>query len=354
MQAMHGWKGFTIACAMMLLTVLTACGGGEKVDPNSIITEDFWVSSPNESGPVRLFVRNKHLAAWSKPAPNRTILFIHGATFSGSATFDLQVGGESWMDWLARRGYDVYSVDLRGYGRSDRPPAMKTDANANPPIANTEAALDDVAKIVEFIRSRQSLEKVTLVGWSWGATLAARYAILAPDKVDRLVLYAPQGVRDQALPASAAPAGAWRFVAVDALKSSLGKGIPTERREEFIPKHWQALWDQTLETALDPDAKTRSPAAIMLPNGAMADYVATWGAKKEAWDPKRLIVPTLVVQGGWDQDSPPHMGLEVLSKLTSARASRYLLIPEGTHTIMLEKGRTQLFSGVESFLDETF
>lgn len=354
MRRVQGWRSVVTACAMMMVAVLAACGGGDgEIDPNSIVAKDFWVSSPGE-GDVQLFVRNKHLAAWSKPAPNKTILFVHGATFAGSATFDLPIGGESWMDWLARRGYDVYSVDLRGYGRSGRPAAMKADALKNLPIADTEAALEDVAKVVEFIRSRQSVEKVTLIGWSWGATVAARYAIMAPSKVDRLVLYAPQGVRDQVLPASAAPAGAWRLVPVDVLKPTLGKGIPPERREEFIPKHWQKLWDETLDKVLDPEAPTRTPPSVMLPNGAMTDYVATWGAKKEAWDPKQLVVPTLVVQGGWDQDSPPHMGLEVLSKLTSARASRYLLIPEGTHTIMLEKGRAQLFSGVESFLNEAF
>ena len=31
------------------------------------------------------------------------------------------VNGMSWMDYIARHGYDVYLVDVRGYGRSTRP-----------------------------------------------------------------------------------------------------------------------------------------------------------------------------------------------------------------------------------------
>ena len=43
--------------------------------------------------------------------------------------------GRSWMDFIARRGFDVYLLDLPGYGRSSRPPAMRA-ARSAPPSAS--------------------------------------------------------------------------------------------------------------------------------------------------------------------------------------------------------------------------
>jgi alpha-beta hydrolase superfamily lysophospholipase len=34
--------------------------------------------------------------------------------------FDLSLGGTSFMDELATQGFDVYTIDLPGYGKSSR------------------------------------------------------------------------------------------------------------------------------------------------------------------------------------------------------------------------------------------
>jgi len=41
------------------------------------------------------------------------------------------------MDYIARHGWDVYLIDVRGYGRSTRPPEMDQPAASNPPIVTT-------------------------------------------------------------------------------------------------------------------------------------------------------------------------------------------------------------------------
>ena len=53
----------------------------------------------------------------------------------------------------------------------------------------------DVAAVVDHILQRRSIQKVNLIGWSWGTSIMASYAIENPQKVDRLVLYAPQWLR---------------------------------------------------------------------------------------------------------------------------------------------------------------
>ena len=116
------------------------------------------------------------------------MLFVHGATFPASSTFDVELPGGSWMDYVAQRGYDVYALDIRGYGGSTRPAAMSQPPEANAPFAGTREAVRDIAAAVDFILKRRGATQLTLIGWSWGTTTTAAFAAEQPGKVGRLVL----------------------------------------------------------------------------------------------------------------------------------------------------------------------
>src|SRR5437773_4031973 len=89
----------------------------------AIVGTEHWVSKRHTSGPIRLYVWEKHLASREGGFAG-TALLIHGSSMAGSPTFDLQVpgAGESWslMDYFARLNYDVWCFDCEGYGRSDK------------------------------------------------------------------------------------------------------------------------------------------------------------------------------------------------------------------------------------------
>jgi hypothetical protein len=108
-----------------------------------LTTEDFMVPA-NDPG-IEIFVRNKRPASMRAFRPERTVLFVHGATYPAHTTFDLPIEGRSWMDHIAALGYDVYLLDLRGYGKSTRPLEMAQSPDANPPIVRTETAVRDIA-----------------------------------------------------------------------------------------------------------------------------------------------------------------------------------------------------------------
>ncbi len=63
------------------------------------------------------------------PAPDRVALFIHGAGTPAEVSFDVPYQDYSWMAYLAHAGFDVFSMDMTGYGRSTRPPAMNDPCN---------------------------------------------------------------------------------------------------------------------------------------------------------------------------------------------------------------------------------
>src|SRR4029077_14275422 len=97
-----------------------------------IVVEEMMV--PSEPG-IEIYVRNKRPADMAAFRPERTVLFVHVATYPAHTAFDLALDGMSWMDYIAARGYDVYLLDLRGYGKSTRPKEMADKPEANPPLA---------------------------------------------------------------------------------------------------------------------------------------------------------------------------------------------------------------------------
>lgn len=132
--------------------------------------EEFTIPAAEPPG-IQLYVRNKHPQGVKKFAPGKILLFVHGATYPAETAFDLQLNGLSWMDYIAQRGYDVYLVDLRGYGKSTRPQQMDQPAADNEPIVLTETAVKDVGAAVNFILKRRSVSKIDLLGWSWGTEI---------------------------------------------------------------------------------------------------------------------------------------------------------------------------------------
>ena len=63
-------------------------------------------------------------------------------------------------------------------------------------------------------------------------------------------------------------------------------------------------------------------------------------------------MPTLLILAEWDADTPPYMAQAVFGKLSSVPLKRMVIIGEGTHTVIMERNRMQLFHEVQLFLDE--
>src|SRR5256886_1419835 len=111
-----------------------------------LVSEDIMVKSPDPG--IEIFVRNKRPANMTAFRPERTVVFVHGATYPAHTAFDLKLDGLSWMEYIASRGYDVYLLDLRGYGKSTRPQSMDAEPAANPPIVPGTTAGKDTAPVV--------------------------------------------------------------------------------------------------------------------------------------------------------------------------------------------------------------
>src|SRR5882762_8860448 len=197
---------YLLAAAMAATFALPASAQSPK-----LVMDEMKV--PSDPG-IEIYLRNKRPADMTSFRPEHTLLFVHGATYPAHAAFDLALDGQSWMDYIAARGYDVYLLDLRGYGKSTRPKEMSDKPEANPPIVRGDTAVKDISTVVDFILKRRHIPRLDLLGWSWGTTLMATYTTQNAAKVERLVLYAPAWIRQTPSLVQAGPGklGAYRMV----------------------------------------------------------------------------------------------------------------------------------------------
>lgn len=169
---------------------------------------------------TQLYVRERVRSTIDRRPRNlrdRVVLFVHGSGTPAEVAFDVPLPGYSWMEYLARAGFDVFSVDMTGYGRSTRPNVMNDPCNLPeqsqrdlgigiaegpcPPsyvggATTIESDWADIDRVVDYLRELRDVDRVHLIGWSQGGPRAGGYAARHPDKVGRLVLLAPSYTRD--------------------------------------------------------------------------------------------------------------------------------------------------------------
>ena len=335
-----------ISAALALFLTIDTHAAGDS----NLVMEEFMVPAVDPG--INLYVRDKHPQGMNEFPAEKILLFVHGSTYPAETAFDLKLNGLSWMEYIAGRGYDVYLVDLRGYGKSTRPPEMDQPPADHEPIVRTETAVKDVGAAVDFILKRRGASKINLMGWSWGTTIMGSYTAQNNDKVNRLVLYAPQWVRNTpSLTDAGDKLGAYRTVSRDAAKDRWLSGVPEDKKAELIPRGWFEAWaDATFAT--DPEGSKQTPPVLRAPNGTLQDSREFWGAGKALYDPAGIRVPTFLAHAEWDADLPSYMLHACFARLINAPYKRYVEIGEGTHTIIMEKNRMQLFQEVQQFLDE--
>lgn len=335
-----------------------------------IVTVDHYVrvksTVPAIAGQIaQLYVRERaHPATLLRSASleNRVVLFVHGAGTPAEVAFDVPYGDYSWMAYLANAGFDVFSMDLTGYGRSTRPAPMEDPCNlsreqqaALVPMLLPAACMptyskqlttiatdwNDIAAVVEYVRALRHVDRLALVAWSRGAPRAGGYAAQHPERVSRLVLLAPAYDRGAAATAPLSmPAD--------------GAAMTTQSRQEFIanwdrqvgcadqyaPAVSEVIWAQNLES--DPVGATWGPGVRRAPA-----FTGTWTRAIAG----TLSLPTLVVAGAYDRQVPPDRVRELYADVAS-RDKVFADLACSSHNAMWEKNHLLLFEASRQWLTE--
>jgi len=302
---------------------------------------------------IKLYARNKYLADRRGFGAERTVLYIHGATFPSETAFDFRLDGVSWMDYIALHGYDVWLLDVRGYGRSSWPAEMYDEPHKHAPLVRGETALEDMQTVIEFIRRDRGVNSITLIGWSRGAVLAAAYTVRHRDHVNGLVFYAP--IWTHVLDAPVAPRpeslGAYRLVEADYISERWHAAVPNSDRDEVIDETWCRSWiDTTWSTG-----KVRGDHEVKhlrVPNGLVQDGLDYEWAGHSYYDPAQIRVPSFLVAAEWDRTATPKKVRSLCGALVNAPFRQYVKVQRGSHWLMLERNRFELFRYVQQFLEQ--
>jgi pimeloyl-ACP methyl ester carboxylesterase len=281
------------------------------------------------------------------------IVMVHGFFQPASAILD--VPGYSLQQALAAFGFRVVLFDLRGYGRSSRPDFMAQPPTASrPSLACMSDALADLGDVVEFVCRSEGVGRVDLLGYSWGTARSAGFAELAPQRVRRLVLYAPvwrptSGAAAEAVDPERAGVlnpmlGGYRVFAPGDLARQWDAEIGSLDTQAF--RDSQAL--QAAEQALlasDADLQGRGYRA---PLGPMLDALEV-ARGTPLFDAGRVDCDTLLVRGDNDRLSSASDAAGLLCALRAPN-KRLVTIGNGTHLLHLEHARRQLVNEVIGFL----
>jgi pimeloyl-ACP methyl ester carboxylesterase len=121
-----------------------------------------------------------HLGRRRPRGPPRSppVLLVHGIAMNRQA-FDFGVERYSVAGFLSRAGFDCFTLDLRGHGRSRRGPSRRW---------NLDTYLhEDLPAALDAIRRATGEEQVLYAGHSQGALLGMVLCALHPERVAALV-----------------------------------------------------------------------------------------------------------------------------------------------------------------------
>lgn len=236
---------------------------------------EHWV----HKGDVKLFMWEKKASPHVPHAG--TIFFVHGSSMASQPTFDLSVPGRphsSVMDWFAERGFDTWTMDNEGYGRSSK----HRDINCD--ISN---GADDLAVGTAYVLEKTGGKPLLMYGISSGALKAGLFAERHPERVARIAL----------------DAFVWKGTdspTLEQRRKKLPEFISRNRRpidrafvhSIFNRDHPGTADDATIEAFADAILTLDDS----MPTGTYVDMCS----KLPLLDPGKLKVATLVMRGEFD------------------------------------------------------
>jgi pimeloyl-ACP methyl ester carboxylesterase len=249
-----------------------------------IQSEQYWV----KKGTIDLCIYRKYSGT---PHNKPTLFLVHGSSLSATPGYDLQVAGRgseySMMDQCSMRGFDVWTMDHEGYGKSSR-----TNNNSN-----ITQGVDDLNAAMPVVEQGTRKKRFHFYGQSSGSLRAALFAQMHGIHVDRLVL----------------DAFVWR-----------GEGSPTliKRREQI--DRWRASHVRSIDRDMIRSIFTRDKPGTSETEvaEAVADAQLAFGntiptgtyldmcANLPVVDPEKINAPTLIMRG-------EHDGIATMADLTS-------------------------------------
>jgi len=297
-------------------------------EPANIWSHDYWA----QKGDVKLYMFRKRLGAPAAGAAPLPVLFlVHGSSLSALSSYDLAVPGSQYslMDVFAGYGFDVWTMDHEGYGRSSMTSGNSDIASG---VADLKAAMD-------VLQRETGRTKFHIFGESSGAIRAGAFAQAAPERVDRLILtaftYKGEGAAEIKR----------RQEHVDELRANpRRKRDASMIRSIFSRDGHPSIYDPAVAEAL---VASEMKFGDTIPSGTYLDMAANLPLV----DPAKVKSPVLMTRGEWDGNSTNDDLLDFFRQLPNGDR-QYTILPSTAHSEVFSKNRQLLWYAMKNFLGE--
>ncbi len=281
-------------------------------------------------GDVSLAMYRKRLGppkAGERPLP--VLFLVHGSSISAKPSFDLTVPGKgeySLMNVFAGHGFDVWTMDHEGYGKSTR-----TAGNSD-----VASGAEDLKAASEVVVQEIGQPRMHFYGGSSGALRAAAFAMAWPERVDRLILEAFTWT------GKGSPTLGKRAEQVEYYRTHNRRPRGRDMIRSIFTRDKPGTSDPAVAEAL-ADAELRFGDTI--PTGTYLDMTANLPVV----DPLRVKAPVLMVRGEHDGIATEEDLLEFFRRLPNPDR-QFVVLAGASHAVALGLTRSQLWHVVRAFL----
>lgn len=276
-----------------------------------------------------LFVFRKQLAAPSN-RPRPVLFLVHGSSFSARTSYDLTVPGHddySFMDAFARFGFDVWTMDHEGYGKSTHTDGFSFIADG----------VEDLKAAMRIVEAETGLNSYTFFGASSGALRAGAFANECPDRVARLAMSAVvwTGKDSDTLAKRAQRIDEWR----------------ASNRRIVDEAAYQAIFTRDVTGLTVPELPAAAAAAEMangggsVPNGTYIDMCTNL----PCMDPAKILCPVMIFRGDHDGIAAEADVLAFFAALPS-KDKQLVMVSGQSHNTTIGINRRRFWHVLRAFL----
>ena len=289
-----------------------------------LTVEEYFVNK----GDAKLCVWRKRIIG--DGSDSKPVLFlVHGSTPSAGGSMDLKVPGRtdySLMEKMAAYGFDVWTMDFEGYGRSTR----------SAKHCGIMTGVEDLTTVMPLVLKTAGKPTVMMMGESSGAIRAGVYAMQQPAVVDRLIL------------------SAFTYTGKDAPE------IDRRRRdaEKYRSNPLRPISLATFEGIFNRDMPGTSEVIVAQ---AMADYELKLGnavpsgtyldmaTKLPMVDPKQVLCPVCIIRPEHDGNATEAELLEFYGQLPN-KDKQFFILSGLSHAATLGINRHRVWHVMHEFL----
>ena len=315
-----------IAAAM----AISATHAAQTAPAADIWTGEYWATKQRTGAEIKLALYRKRLGAPTVGGASSPVLFlVHGSSISARPSFDLSVPGHgeySLMNVFAHHGFDVWTMDHENYGRSSR-----TETNSD--IAS---GVEDLQAATMVVARETGRSEFHFLGESSGALRAGAFAMIAPERVGRLVLSAFTWT------GRGSPTLAKRAEALASFRAN--KRRPRDRNmiRSIFTRDKPGSSDPAVPEAL---ADAELAFGDTIPTGTYLDMTANLPVV----DPHKVISPVLLVRGEHDGIASLDDLLGFYKELPNPDR-QFSILSGAAHALALSLDREQFWHVIHAFL----